>query len=287
VELVLMRGKVINTIENKRTIMTENRFPSLGNRMKEYEAVPQNNLTRRMPIIIRLDGKSFHKYTKGMTKPFDIDLQMNMWRSTARLCKEVQNTVLAYCQSDEVSLLVIDYNTLNTMPWFANEVQKLCSISASAMTSFFNDPATRGNLPYGATFDSRCFNLPREEVTNYFHWRQVDAIRNSVQSVAQYYFSPKELYKKNVAQMKQMLFEVMNFDYDKEIDTSFQRGTCVITSKYHSQLGNHSHKLIVPATKSNWTVDCNIPVFKEDRNYIENLLYNDYDIKQDPKTYLY
>jgi len=248
--------------------MTENRYPSLGDRMKEYEAISQNKLTRRMPVIIRLDGKGFHNYTRKMKKPYDSDLQLNMWRSTIRLCQEVQNTVLAYCQSDEVSLLLVDYNTLNTQPWFANEVQKLCSLAASSMTQYFNDPQTRGELPYGARFDARCFNLPREEVTNYFIWRELDWIRNSIQMLAQYYFSPKELYKKNTNQMKEMILKETGINWDTNLQPFQRRGTTCIKKN------------------GKWIVDCNLPMFNENRNYIENLLYNDKNILDSPKTFL-
>lgn len=263
--------------------MSNNRFPSLGDRMKEYEFIPQIKLTKRMPVIIRLDGKGFHNYTKNMQKPFDMDLQMTMWRSTAKLCKEVQNTVFAYCQSDEISLLLIDYNTLNTQPWFGNEVQKLCSISASKMTQYFNDPLTRGKLPYGASFDARCFNIPREEVVNYFIWRQQDWIRNSVQMVAQYYFSTKELYKKNVSEMKQMLIKKNYINWDTELQPFQQKGVSILKNEYYVQL-YPNHKRLTGSTGR--IVDCNVPIFKDKREYIENLLYNDKNILDNSKSIL-
>ena len=198
-------------------------FDTLGTRMKEnYESISKTRLIRRTPVIIRIDGKAFHTYTRGMAKPFDSILIIAMQNTMKFLCENVQGCVLGYHQSDEISLLLIDYKRFNSCAWFDNEVQKICSISASLATGFFNQEIKRliSNLteeefkalsqPVSeayqdildhklAFFDARCFNVPREEVTNYFYWRQQDAIRNSVQMVGQFYFSHKELHKKSSA----------------------------------------------------------------------------------------
>lgn len=82
---------------------------SLGDRMKGYEGVSRNFLTRRVPAIIRLDGKAFHTFTKGMEKPFDPVLTQAMQETMKYLCENIQGCVLGYTQSDEITLVLTDY----------------------------------------------------------------------------------------------------------------------------------------------------------------------------------
>lgn len=111
----------------------------LGKRMKEYyEQIPKIKLMRRCPVIIRIDGKAFHTFTKKFDKPFDDILIKTMQDTMKYLCENMENCVLGYVQSDEISLLLIDYKKLDTAALFDYEVQKLCSISASMATLAFN-----------------------------------------------------------------------------------------------------------------------------------------------------
>lgn len=210
----------------------------LGNRLKRnYENVSKTYLTRRMPVIIRLDGKVFHSFTRGFDKPFDSVLSDAMQKTMEYLCKNVEGCVLGYTQSDEISLLLVDYKNLNTDAWFNYAVQKCVSVVASMATMAFNKffdeciddfyykkekkdmfgcgylEVTDGNLynsyekslDRGALFDARIFNIPKEEVVNYFVWRQNDCIRNAINSVGQKYFSSNELSHKSTADVKNML----------------------------------------------------------------------------------
>lgn len=186
----------------------------LGTRMKKYyEKRDQTFLTRRTPVIIRLDGKAFHTFTKKMERPYSHDLRGMMVSTAKALCKEVQGVKVAYQQSDEISLLLTDYDELNTQAWFDNKVQKICSVSASIATAEFNyqyfkqQLANQSRVVKPALFDSRCFNIPKEEVSNYFIWRFLDWRRNSIQLLAQSLFSSKKLYKKNTTVLEQMCFE--------------------------------------------------------------------------------
>lgn len=255
---------------------------SLGNRMKEnYENISKTRLTRRMPVIIRIDGKAFHTFCRGFEKPFDFILMETMKETTLELCKNIQNAKLGYCQSDEISILLCDYDNFDTAAWFDNEVQKICSISASMATFYFNkifgykvhdfsdsmydawnisekemkyEDALWRSIEKGAMFDSRCFNIPKEEVTNYFLWRQQDATRNSIQMVGQYYFKHKELQHKSCNDIQNMLLTEKEVNWnDFTIDK--KRGTCCI--KRDGQ----------------WIIDNSIPIFKEEgREYIEKLI---------------
>lgn len=185
----------------------------IGDRMKNnYENRSRFYLTRRTPVIIRLDGRAFHTFTKAFKRPFDDRIESSMAQAMKELCLEVQGAKLAYTQSDEISILLTDWDGLQTEAWFDYNLQKICSVSASIVTTAFNSQMSqyrfKGNIPSGlpdARFDARVFNIPREEVTNYFLWRGKDWYRNSVTMYAQAHFSHKQLEGVNMAGMHEML----------------------------------------------------------------------------------
>lgn len=199
----------------------------LGDRMKGYyEDRNRTYLTRRTPVVLRIDGRAFHTFTKGLKKPFDEILMQSMIDTTLELCKNIQGCVIGYTQSDEISLVLQDYKTLVTDAWFDYNVQKMCSIAASMATTYFNrsferyanlylfgapttnyTEALRRKIHADKFFDCRCFNLPIEEVTNYIYWRQIDARRNSVASCAQALYSQKELHGKGTSAQIEMMQE--------------------------------------------------------------------------------
>lgn len=199
---------------------------SLGDRMKSYENVSRIALEIKKPVIIRLDGKAFHTFTKGMHRPFDNILSDAMYRTAQHLCANVMNCKMAYTQSDEISLLLIDYERPESQAWFENSLQKMVSVAASIATLEFNrafraiveEAICAGYLNDAqcnlylskinqAMFDARAFTLPKDEVCNYFIWRQQDAMRNSVQMVARSLFSHKTLQNKNTEELKSMILE--------------------------------------------------------------------------------
>lgn len=267
---------------------------SLGNRMKNYENVSRSYLTRRVPVIIRLDGKAFHTFTKGMRRPFDDTLTTTMWETAKYLCKNIQGCKIAYTQSDEISLLLTDYENIDTCAWFDNNIQKMVSISASMAALAFNKAfrsnvnqlkksltfrtrrqgyPTDGAWEYlymlekkldSAMFDSRAFTLPKEEVVNYFIWRQQDATRNSIQMVGQANFSHKQLHGKSCDNIQEMLFQIKNINWN-DISTYQKRGACIIKEQY--KLDNKQETL-----RSRWITDKDIPIFTQDRGYVEKFL---------------
>ena len=248
---------------------------SLGDRMKQlYECVPRTRLMRRTPVIIRIDGKAFHTFTKKFHKPFDDILMKTMADTTYDLCANIQGCVFGYTQSDEISLLLVDYKKLDSSAWFDNEVQKMCSVSASMATLYFNKwlaynvsrkdtnindtaylDALNKAVNTGAMFDARVFNLPVNEVTNYFYWRQLDAQRNSVQALAQSYYKQKELQGLSTSRLQDKLLNEKGVNWD-DLSTTKKRGICVKRDRFGA-----------------WTVDVQIPSFKyEGREYIDPLL---------------
>lgn len=248
----------------------------LGTRMKTfYEEVPKTRLTRRTPVAIRIDGKAFHTFTRGFDKPFDEVLGNAMVATMKYLCENIQGCVFGYTQSDEITLILIDYQKLTSSAWFDYEVQKMCSIAASMATMEFNrqfneeanrwyftlpiDPnrdelwqAYMKSVKKGAMFDARCFNIPKEEVCNLIYWRQLDATRNSIQMVGQAYFSHKELQNKSCKDIQEMLHwgQGINWNY---YPTRWKRGVA-------------------------WTkdrgLDFEMPVLRgEDRSYVEDIIF--------------
>ena len=221
----------------------------LGTRMKTfYEQIPKTKLTRRTPVIIRIDGKAFHTFTRGFKKPFD-DIFMKSMQETAKyMCENIQGAKFAYVQSDEITIILTDYDTLETDCWFNYRTDKLCSISASMATMAFNkyfmlavedyceynpDATLEQRNIYvsaaekGAMFDARCFNIPKEEVTNLIYWRQLDATRNSIQMVGQAHFSHNELQDKTCNMIQDMLMTKYGINWN-DFTTPCKRGTACI-----------------------------------------------------------
>ena len=267
----------------------------LGTRMKEfYESVPKTQLVRRMPVAIRLDGKAFHTFTRGFEKPFDEVLGKSMRETMKYLCENIQGCVLGYTQSDEITLILVDYQNLNSCAWFDYEVQKMCSISASMATMAFNKffikeveewfsnkkPFTTETIRLydlyhlksetGAMFDARCFNIPKEEVCNLIYWRQLDATRNSIQMVGQANFSHKELQKKSCNMIQEMLFAEKGINWN-DYPTYLKRGSCCIKTTIQNPNVDIKDGVY---PKSIWMIDLDIPIFKGDgRQYIDKLIY--------------
>lgn len=179
---------------------------SLGDRMKQYEKANSTSLTRRVPVIIRVDGRAFHTFTRGLQKPFDTGLIRSMVNAAHGLADHIDGCVLAYVQSDEASFLLTDFARVETEAWFAYDLQKVVSLASSGMTARFLQQWSEPNrTPPLVEFDARAFSLPREEVANYFLWRAKDWHRNSVQMYAQAYFSPKQLHGKKLTDIHEML----------------------------------------------------------------------------------
>jgi len=247
----------------------------LGIRMKDYESRNRYFLQKRTPVIIRLDMKAGHTFTRGFKKPFDKIFMESMKDTMKYLCENIQGCVVGYTQSDEITLCLVDYQELETDCWFGYRTDKLTSVSASMATLEFNraflkrlyesrDEFSRDEFkPYlksnerGALFDSRCFNLPKEEVTNCFYWRQLDATRNSIQSVGQVNFSHSELMNKSCNDIQDMLMTQKGINWN-DLPADQKRGSCCIK------------RLEESGTRLKWVIDNEIPIFKgEDRNYIE------------------
>ena len=281
----------------------------LAKRMKDYESVSKTRLMKRCPVICRIDGKAHHSFTKGFKKPFD-EIYMKSMQETAKyLCENIQGVVMSYQQSDEITLVIIDYMKLNTSPYFDYEVQKLCSIIASMATMAFNksfstlveqyehecseknchsDESEKylrtllAAIDKGAMFDARVFNIPKEEVTNLIYWRQLDATRNSIQIVGQAYFSHNELQDKTCNMIQDMLMTKYGINWN-DFTTPCKRGTaCIRVGKKVTEnikrepqpFGEDRVTTTIIEERPIWVIDKNMPILKgEDRKYVDNLIY--------------
>lgn len=276
---------------------------TLGNRMKEYYENPYHfYLPRRNPMIIRLDMRAGHSFTKGFQRPFD-DIFIESIQETAKyLCENIENVKCSYQQSDEISLLLTDYDNIKTQAWFNKNLQKMCSVAASMATLAFNrifeelvdeedeyieiesmfpsleteifkkneveHNAHQNSIKNGAMFDARCFSIPKEEVCNYFLWRQNDCTRNSIQMVAQANFSHKQLQNKSCDELQEMLWQEKNINWN-DFETVKKRGSCCTKTGKHTvvdmKTGEQKDRLV-------WEIDKDIPIFTQDRNYIERFI---------------
>lgn len=243
---------------------------SLGDRMKGYEDVTRYNVLRRTPVIIRLDGRAFHTFTKCLkhlddlsTSPYSTKMHDVMSATTVALVHQIQNVQFAYTQSDEISLLLRDWDKHETEQWFDGGIQKMISVSAAIASVTFNhffrdirEPESYNQL---AQFDSRVFNLPKEEVTNYFIWRQQDASRNSVQMYGRHYFSQKQMHGKNNSMVQDMMMKEHGVNWN-DMPTWTKRGSCA----YHRPEGMDYPYPVIH--------DDEIPLFTADRNYVDKYL---------------
>ena len=272
-----------------------NKKDSLGDRMKEfYENRSKLYLPRRVPVIIRLDGKAFHTFTKGFKRPYDEILHNTMSSTMKYLCENIQGCKLGYTQSDEITLLLTDYDTVTTDAWFGYGMQKVCSVAASMATMAFNkffseeyknymynfsfkdrkpteEEQTYMEALYNklsiAMFDARCFSIPKEEVVNCFIWRQQDATRNAIQMLGQCHFSHKALHGKSCNDIQDMLMLEKGINFN-DMPTEFKRGVCCLKKEVPC-----IDRLI--GYKTDWVIDKEIPIFTQDRTYVERFVYTE------------
>ena len=265
------------------------KYETLGDRMKgAYENKYRLYLPERIPVIIRLDGKAFHTFCRGLKKPFD-DLFISVMQDTMLdLCKNISGCKLGYVQSDEISLLLVQTKE-ESQPWFDNNIQKIVSVSASMATLYFNknfekrvfelmenyakdkSDYTEEELKYvdkldskiyTAMFDSRVFVIPKEEVNNYFYWRQLDATRNSILSLAQSLYSDKEMHGIKCDTLQNKMFTEKNVNWN-DLSTVKKRGTCAIRKEVE----------VNGVVRNKWFIDEYIPIFTQDKTYINGIIY--------------
>jgi tRNA(His) 5'-end guanylyltransferase len=264
--------------------MATSRRDALGDRMKRYEEATRFSLPRRTYTILRVDGRAFHSWTRGLEKPYDTDFMVCIDNTAIALCEQISGAQFAYVQSDEISVLAVDFDNVDTQSWFDGNVQKWASIGASVATMAFNrmvmnyltqagDMAPNKILQKqpNAVFDARVFTIPDPiEVENYFVWRQQDAERNSVMMLARAHASHKQLAGKKRADQHEIIHRAG--DNWAKHPVRFKHGAVIRHAGENERLktdvlfakGNH--------TFSNWVMDTETPVFTKQREYLRSLV---------------
>lgn len=271
---------------------------TLSDRMKEYESNTQTKLIKKLPVIIRLDGRSFSKFTKGFEKPFDLEISDIFQKVSLELRKDIENAKFIYSQSDEISILLTDWDSnkqeaggrIDT--WYDYRIQKIVSVASAVATAEFNkciyarmlelkeleeSASIKGNTVYKemcakkynllskklfkAVFDARVFNLPVDEVVNYFIYRQQDALRNSISSFARAFYSTKQLVGVSNPEKIEMVKKEFGINFETEVSQLQKVGFTVITNLKADEIG-----------KDKFELDIDIPIFKDNRDYIERYL---------------
>ena len=230
---------------------------SIGDRMKAYEGVTTAaTLTRRVPVIVRMDGRAFHTFSKDLVSPYDDVFHKCMCFAMIKLCEGMPGARLGFHFSDEISILLTDYETIDTEPHFGYNLQKIISVTASECTARFAearlwmDPLHDPSIPQ---FDCRAFNVPADDIVNYFVWRQRDCSRNSIQMAARVHYSHEEMLNKSSSMLQDMLMEKgVNWNH---CDTRVKRGICSFDQMWGCD-------------PSKWVLDYDTPIFTKDRGYV-------------------
>ena len=214
----------------------------LGDRMKLYEQFGTGQCAMpRLPVLVRLDGRCFHKLTKNCDKPFDADLRAAMIFTATRLAIETSARA-AYTQSDEISLLLYT-DKPDAKIYFDGKYHKINSVLAGLAAVEFNSTKVLGNVP--ALFDCRTWTVPtKAEAVNAFVWREQDATRNSVQMAARARFSHKQCYKKNNRDLQEMLFQDgINWN---DYESGEKRGTYILR-RTRMRVLTEAERTVIPA----------------------------------------
>src|SRR5580704_10683790 len=219
---------------------------------QDYEDALRLVLPRRSYVIIRIDGRGFHTFTKQLERPYSRLLADALDKAALSLCQEMIGCRFAYGQSDEYSFLLTDFEKENAPLWFDGNVQKIVSVSASLFTGYFNRAF---GIDQVAAFDSRVLVISqRAEVAKYFLWRQLDASANSLNMLASAHYAHAELVGKSNAEKHEMLF-ARGVNWAKQL-ADFKRGRVVRRG----------------ADGPGWEIDLTIPVFNRDAGYLGALV---------------
>ncbi|MCF0126334.1 MAG: hypothetical protein HUJ68_11400 [Clostridia bacterium] len=256
---------------------------TLGDLIKGYENNYNITLPKRMPVIVRIDGRAFHTFTKHFEKPFDGLFVQAMQDTMFYLCENISGCQFGYVESDEISLLIYETND-EADPWFANRLQKICSLTASMATLFFNkrfndlhhiacidnpkiNAAHIKAIEMGATFDSRAFVIPEKVINPYFVWRQNDCTRNSILSWAQYFFSHKEIQSLKCDELQNKMLVEKDFNWNNQ-PIVIRRGTCAYREEDKIGPVDSNGKL-----KRVWVLDKGMPILTENREFVMSKIY--------------
>lgn len=281
-------------------------YDTLDDRMKNaYENRYRMYLPDRIPVIIRLDGKAFHSFTRGLKKPFDALFIKTMQDTMEYLCSNIQGCKFGYVESDEISLCLWNWSRKESDAWFGNNLQKMVSISASMAGVAFNRYWNKNVAEYLSAyesdvteeedkyrtiiknkaemlmpvFDSRAFIIPAEEVHNYFVWRQNDCMRNSIQGLAQSLYSEREINRINTSKLQNKMFSEKGVNWN-DYSVVERRGTCIY--KVPTKVIGLNGEVVI---RNKWTLDTNMPILSkpESREFVTSKVFKNESIYESQK----
>lgn len=269
----------------------------MGDRFKAYERASEQVLPARLPVLVRLDGNSFSRLVDqvGFQKPFDPRFDEAMECAARAVLRYASGAQLGYVQSDEITVLLRNDQTVRTDPFLANRTQKLASLLASTASVAFSRHLEGMGAHQGAIFDARAFVVPPAEVNNAFLWRQKDAMRNCISSYAYHEMrkkvgrktAQKRLHGLSTSGRKALVREELGVDWS-ELPIAWRRGRCLIREVRSVPLAD-----VMPAdvfeqkvreghvsrdqtvTRGQWVVDREPPLFGEEPGYVNRLLGQD------------
>lgn len=255
---------------------------SLGDRMKMYELRSQSMpvFFKELPVLVRIDGRGFSKWTKGLARPYQPELLRLMQDVAQSVMKNpLSECVLAYGQSDEITFL------LRPTPWdrdgqFALKRDKIISLTAAEATRHFNELRKMENILVdkpGGVFDARAFQVPTfDEAVNALVWRQQDATRNSIQMLGHTHFSHKRLHGLSCDEIQELLWQEADINWNN-MPVAFKRGWCVTRAPVimNPEDMNDIPEMYRPKksiTRRKIVVDSEPPIFTQNRDYILSLM---------------
>ena len=261
-------------------------YDSLGDRQKDYEAAYDSKIIRRTPVMVRVDGRSFHRVCKKLKKPYEPLLLEAMAHTMFFVVSEMAGAVFAYQQSDEITFVLRNDQSLDSEAWYGNRIQKIASITGSLATLGFNNAirelGTKLDLSGDALFDARVWGMPTiSEVVNNLIWRQQDCTRNSISGAAQAVVG-KKFGKKTALKMLhglsskdkiEMMLNDCGIVFEEEFPSAFRMG-----------VGAYKIPMIIPtkdgenSTRKKWTIDWDLPNFVTERDFVYNLIFSGCDV---------
>lgn len=257
---------------------------NLSSRQEEYQSVSDISLTKRLPVIIRCDGKNFSRVTRKAEKPYDPLIQDCMSKAMLFAVADMQGAVFAYTQSDEITFILRNDQSLDSEPWFQNRIQKISSIASSLVTygfsKAFNELPKKPSLQGDLLFDTRVFVVPSIiEAVNNLIWRQKDCLRNAIALASQVELSVKvgkknalnTLYKKSSKEKLEILRETCGVNFEEVYPAGFRYGVGAykIPTIINKELAT---------IRNQWYTNWNLPFFLEEKDFIMNILLNGQDI---------
>ena len=250
----------------------------LKDRIDTYIDTTNYRLLNRVPIIININGRSFNKVTSLLDKPYGTKFAESMLSTTVKLCMEVDGTLFAYQHNDEITIVIRNDQNPETIPWYDNRLQKICSITSSIATQHFNIYASNMGLDLmgDALFTSQVFVVPTiTEAINTIIYKQQNNFHTAIKFACFYEF----LKKYDKMTIKEMLND---FSTDERIDLLKQE--CDIDFNEYSQSFRRGAacykvpKVIDGIVKNKWIVNTELPIFTKDQSFLSNIFKNGADI---------